>query len=97
ILYKGQSRDPVLIPPLKNKLYIDELYAALIAGTQDLLAGISGWFDKWILDGLFVRGLSGAAWGFGFVLRFFQFGNLQAYAFFFGLGVVAMIYLVLFR
>jgi len=97
MLYKGQSTEPILIPPLKKKLYIDELYAALIAGSQDLLASISGWFDKWILDGVIVRGLSGAAWGLGFVLRFFQFGNLQAYTFLFGVGVVAMIYLLVFR
>jgi len=97
VLYKGQSTDPIIIPPLKNKLYIDELYAALIAGSQDLLASIAGWFDKWILDGVIVRGLSGGAWGLGFVLRFFQFGNLQAYTFLFGVGVVAMIYLLVFR
>jgi NADH-quinone oxidoreductase subunit L len=97
LLYKGQNTDPILIPPLKNKLYIDELYAALIAGSQDLLASLAGWFDKWILDGVVVRGLSGGAWGLGFVLRFFQFGNLQAYTFLFGVGVVAMIYLLVFR
>jgi NADH-quinone oxidoreductase subunit L len=97
VLYKGQSTDPILIPPLKKKLYIDELYAALIAGSQDLLAALAGWFDKWILDGVIVRGLSGAAWGLGFVLRFFQFGNLQAYTFLFGVGVVAMIYILVFR
>ena len=97
VLYKGQSTDPILIPLLKKKLYIDELYAALIAGTQDLLASIAGWFDKWILDGVIVRGLSGGVWGLGFVLRFFQFGNLQAYTFLFGVGVVAMIYILVFR
>ncbi len=96
VLYKGQAKDPILIPLFKNKFYFDELYAALIAGTQDLLATMSGWFDKWILDGLFVRGLSGAAWGTGFVLRFAQIGNLQAYAFLFGLGVVGLIYFLVF-
>ena len=96
VLYKGQAKDPILIPLFKNKFYIDELYAALIAGTQDLLATMSGWFDKWILDGLFVRGLSGAAWGTGFVLRVAQIGNLQAYAFLFGLGVVGLIYFLVF-
>jgi hypothetical protein len=35
--------------------------------------------------------LSGAAWACGFVLRFFQFGNLQGYSFLFGAGVVALI------
>ena len=72
------------------------LYAALIAGTQDLLAVTSAWFDKWILDGLIVRGLSSTTWGVGFVLRFLQVGNLQAYALLFGLGVIGLIYLVVF-
>ncbi len=96
VLYKGQTREPFPFALFKNKFYFDELYAALIAGTQDLLATMSGWFDKWILDGLFVRGLSGAAWGSGFVLRFLQIGNLQAYAFLFGLGVVGLIYFLVF-
>jgi NADH-quinone oxidoreductase subunit L len=96
-LYLGQSKDPILIPLFKNKFYIDELYAALIAGTQDLLATISRYIDQWFIDGLLVRGLSGAAWAIGFSLRFLQVGNLQAYAFLFGLGVVGMIYLMVFR
>jgi NADH-quinone oxidoreductase subunit L len=98
-LYKGRTKEPLPAFPFalfKNKFYIDEIYAALIAGTQDLLASLSAWFDKWILDGLFVRGLSGATWGTGFVLRFFQIGNLQAYAFLFGLGVVGLIYYMVF-
>jgi NADH-quinone oxidoreductase subunit L len=96
VLYGNQPKDPVLIPAFKNKFYFDELYAALIAGTQDLLAGVSAWFDKWVIDGVFVRGLSGATWGTGFVMRFLQFGNLQGYAFLFGAGVIALIYLMVF-
>jgi NADH-quinone oxidoreductase subunit L len=97
ILYSGKSKDPILIPLFKNKFYFDEVYAALIAGTQDLLAVIARYFDQWFVDGLLVRGLSGAAWATGFALRFLQFGNLQGYAFLFGLGVVAAIYLLVFR
>jgi NADH-quinone oxidoreductase subunit L len=92
VLYQGKASDPILIPAFRNKFYIDELYGVLVAGTQDLVARFAGWFDKWILDGVFVRGLSGASWGLGFCLRFFQFGNLQGYAFLFGAGVVALIY-----
>jgi NADH-quinone oxidoreductase subunit L len=98
-LYKGRTKEPFRIFPFtifRNKFYIDEIYAALIAGTQDLLAALSAWVDKWILDGVLVRGLSGATWGSGFVLRFFQIGNLQAYAFLFGVGVVALIYYMVF-
>jgi NADH-quinone oxidoreductase subunit L len=91
ILYIGKERDSILIPAFKNKFYFDELYAALIAGTQELLASLSSYIDKWVIDGVFVRGLSGAAWACGFVLRFFQFGNLQGYSFLFGAGVVALI------
>ena len=96
VLYSGKDKDPILIPPFKQKFYIDEIYAALIAGTQDLLAKISAFLDKWLIDGLLVRVTSGAVWGLGFVLRFFQFGNLQGYAFLFGVGVVALIYLMVF-
>jgi NADH-quinone oxidoreductase subunit L len=96
-LYRGQSKDPILIPLFKNKFYFDELYAALIAGSQDLLAGIARFIDQWLIDGIFVRGLSGAAWAVGFTFRFLQMGNLQAYAFIFGFGVIAMIYLLVFR
>ena len=96
VLYRDRAKDPVLIPAFRNKFYFDEFYAALIAGTHDLLAKFSAWFDRWIIDGVLVRGLSGATWGTGFVLRFFQYGNLQGYSFLFGLGVVALIYLMLF-
>ncbi|HEX8295761.1 MAG TPA: NADH-quinone oxidoreductase subunit L [Chthoniobacteraceae bacterium] len=97
LLYQGQTKDPVSIPLFRNKFYFDELYAAIIAGTQDLLGTISRYIDTWFIDGLLVRGLSGAAWASGFALRFLQFGNLQAYAFLFGLGVVTMIYFMVFR
>jgi NADH-quinone oxidoreductase subunit L len=40
--------------------------------------------------------LGGTTWGFGFALRFLQIGNLQAYAFLFGFGVVLLLYLILF-
>jgi NADH-quinone oxidoreductase subunit L len=95
-LYAGKEKDPILIPPFKNKFYFDELYAALIAGTQDLLAKFGAFADKWIVDGVLVRVSSGAVWGLGFVLRFFQFGNLQGYAFLFAAGVVALIYFMVF-
>ncbi|HEX8311309.1 MAG TPA: NADH-quinone oxidoreductase subunit L [Chthoniobacteraceae bacterium] len=96
ILYSGKAKDPILIPWFRDKFYFDELYAALVAGTQDLLAGLSSWFDKWILDGMIVRGLAGITWGTGFMLRFFQYGNLQGYSFLFGAGIVALIYFAVF-
>jgi NADH-quinone oxidoreductase subunit L len=95
-LYKGRNKDSIDIPLFEHRFYIDEFYKALIRWTQDLLANISGFVDRWIIDGSFVRGLSSATWGFGFALRFLQIGNLQAYAFLFGAGVVLLLYYILF-
>jgi hypothetical protein len=74
----------------------DQFYSGLVKWTQDLLANVAGFVDRWIIDGGVVRGLGGTTWGFGFALRFLQIGNLQAYAFLFGFGVVLLLYLILF-
>jgi NADH-quinone oxidoreductase subunit L len=96
-LYFGKKRDPILIPMLANKFYFDEFYEWLIRWSQDLVARFLSWLDRWILDGVFVRGTSRATWATGYVLRFLQVGNLQAYTFIFGAGVVALIYFILFK
>jgi NADH-quinone oxidoreductase subunit L len=96
VVYSGKDSDPIVIPLLANRFYIDQFYQTLIAWTQDLLASLTATFDRWILDGVVVRGISGAAWVTGFVLRFLQLGNLQAYGFLFGAGSVALIYYFLF-
>jgi NADH-quinone oxidoreductase subunit L len=98
VLYSGKSKDPIYIPLLANKFYIDEIYAVLIRNTQDLLARVSGKFDRLVLDGALVRGLcGGGTYSVGFVLRLFQVGNLQGYAFLFGAGVVGLIYFMIFK
>ena len=95
-LYRDKPKDPVEVPLFENRFYVDEFYKSLIKWTQDLLANISGFADRWVIDGGIVRGLSGLTWGFGFALRFLQIGNLQAYAFLFGAGVVLLLYYILF-
>ncbi|PYI43641.1 MAG: NADH-quinone oxidoreductase subunit L, partial [Verrucomicrobia bacterium] len=61
------------------------------------LARIAAFIDRWVIDATVVRGSSGATWSFGALLRLMQVGNLQAYAFIFGLGIVWIIYFALFR
>ena len=98
VVYWGKIKDPIRVPFLANKFYIDELYAFLIRNTQDLLARFSDQFDRLILDGAIVRGLfAGGIYGTGFILRILQVGNLQGYAFLFGAGVVAVLYFILFK
>jgi NADH-quinone oxidoreductase subunit L len=96
VVYTGKDSDPIHVPFLANRFYIDEFYHTLIAWTEDLAASLCATFDRWILDGAIVRGLSGFAWVTGFVLRFLQLGNLQAYAFLFGAGSVVLIYYFVF-
>jgi NADH-quinone oxidoreductase subunit L len=93
--YWNRSHDPIRIALLQHKFYFDELYLFLVRVTQDALAKLSNLIDRYIIDGLLVKGSSALTFGTGFVLRFFQVGNAQAYAIFFGLGVLALVYFIL--
>jgi len=96
-LYRNRERDPLHVDLVRRRFYIDEFYEWLIGATQELLARIAAFFDRWIIDAGAVRGTSGGMFGLGAFLRLFQVGNLQAYAFLFGLGIVALIYFTVFR
>lgn len=96
-LYRNQTHDPIDIPLFRNRFYLDGIYTWLIRWTQGLLASLSAFLDRWILDGAIVRGLSGGTWGSGFLLRLMQVGNLQAYSFLFGLGIIGLIYFAVFH
>jgi NADH-quinone oxidoreductase subunit L len=96
-VYRSQASDPIDIEVLRHKFYFDELYAWLINWTQELLARVSAFFDRWIIDTGAVDGSSRAILGIGALLRLIQVGNLQGYVFLFGLGVVAVVYFAVFR
>jgi NADH-quinone oxidoreductase subunit L len=53
-------------------------------------------FDEFVINGLIVGGFSRLAETFGNIFRKAQSGNLQAYAFTFGLGVLLVIYFTVF-
>jgi NADH-quinone oxidoreductase subunit L len=97
VLYRGRATEPVRVELLRRKFYFDEFYGWLIYWTQELLARVSAFIDRWIIDAGAVGGSSRGTWGIGAVLRLIQVGNLQAYAFLFGLGVVALIYFAVMR
>ena len=96
-VYRGRSTEVVNAELLRHKFYFDEFYSSLIYWTQELLARVSAFIDRWIIDAGAVGGTSRGTWGVGALLRLIQVGNLQAYAFLFGLGVVALIYFAVFR
>ena len=96
VLYWGVEKDPIHIKVLANKFYFDEFYDRNLVGGQQLTARLFNWFDGWILDGLIIRGAAFLSVGVGEVLRLFQTGSLQTYAFLFSLGGVVLIYFTLF-
>jgi NADH-quinone oxidoreductase subunit L len=96
-LYRNRLSEPVDLELLRHKFYFDEFYGWLIRWTQELLARVSAFIDRWIIDAGAVGGSSRGTWGIGALLRLIQVGNLQAYAFLFGIGVVALIWFAVFR
>jgi len=96
-LYRNRATEPLDFELLRHKFYFDEFYGWLIYWTQGLLARTSAFVDRWIIDAGAVGGSSRGTWGIGALLRLVQVGNLQAYVFLFGLGVVALIYFAVFR
>jgi len=99
-LYHDAQTDPLeggLFRVLANKFYFDDIYDTYVVGTQQLVARSFAWIDSWIIDGLIIRGAAYVCVGFGELLRLFQTGNLQAYAYVFTLGGLILIYFTLFH
>jgi NADH-quinone oxidoreductase subunit L len=96
-LYRGRVTEPAKVELLSRKFYFDEFYGWLVYWTQELLARVAAFIDRWIIDAGAVGGGSRGTWGVGALLRLIQVGNLQGYAFLFGLGIIALIYFAVFR
>src|SRR6266576_252215 len=96
-IYRNRTGEPIDVEVLRQKFYFDEIYAWLINWTQELLAHVSAFSDRWIIETAAVDGSSRGTWGIGALLRLIQVGNLQGYVFLFGLGVVTVIYFAVFR
>jgi NADH-quinone oxidoreductase subunit L len=100
-MYWGAKSDPLpdklgmLARAMRNRFYFDEIYETLFVPLHNLIAIVSDWFDRWIIGGLGVRGVSGAVEVMGRALRLVQTGSLQTYTFLFAVGVVFIVYLAL--
>ncbi|NLT71558.1 MAG: NADH-quinone oxidoreductase subunit L [Verrucomicrobiaceae bacterium] len=94
-LYRGKSKDPLHIPLFRDKFYIDELYLGLVRLFQDSVAAFLDFVDRYVIDPLVARFPAGLALTAGSFLRVFQAGNVQSYAFFFAIGVIALIFFLI--
>ena len=95
-IYYNRSEDPLHIKVLARKFYFDEFYDRELVGGLQVFANVWAWIDSWILDGLIIRGAAYLSVGAGELLKLFQTGNLQTYAFLFSLGGGLLIYFTLF-
>ncbi|MCW1921708.1 NADH-quinone oxidoreductase subunit L [Luteolibacter arcticus] len=97
VLYNGKERDPISIPFFRDRLKIDAFYDNVIVRYfQDAFAAVVHFFDEFLINGLIVGGFSRLAESFGGLFRRVQSGNLQGYAFAFGIGVILVIYFTAF-
>jgi len=97
ILYNGKEKDPISIPLFRNRFYIDAIYdKGIVKYLENGVAAIVHFFDEILINGILVGGLSRLAESTGNLFRKAQSGNLQAYAFTFGLGVLLLIYFTVF-
>jgi NADH-quinone oxidoreductase subunit L len=97
LLYTGKDKDPLSIPVLKNRFYIDGFYDNFIVRYfQDSLAAIVHFFDELIINGLLVGGASRSAVSVGNLFRKVQSGQLQGYAFAIGIGAALVVYFTVF-
>ncbi len=97
LLYGGRSKDPLSIPLFRERFYIDALYDKIVVkGLQNGSAAVVHFFDEFVVNGLIVGGASRLAESFGMLFRRVQSGNLQGYAFTFGIGVILVIYFTTF-
>ena len=96
-LYSGKDKEPVSIPLFRELFYFDHFYDNVVVRYfQDAFAAIVHFFDEFLINGLIVGGFSRLAESFGGLFRRVQSGNLQGYAFAFGIGVILVIYFTAF-
>ena len=55
LLYRKRETDPIDLALFRRRFYFDEFYGWLIGATQELLAKISAFVDRWIIDAGGVR------------------------------------------
>ena len=79
----------------RDRFYFDETYEALNKYTQELLAKVADWLDRWIIAGFGVKGTAGVTHITGSLLRLLHTGNLQTYALLFVLSMLVLLYLTL--
>lgn len=96
-----RSKDPLagnaLSTALRKRLYIDCFYdKVIIAGIQQNVARVIEAFDEMVIRGLIAQGLVWLTSRIGMLLSWIQNGALNCYAFVTGIGIVIVLFLMVF-
>lgn len=102
IIYKGgtvmdplKNSMPVMYHIFEKKFWFDDFYDFYVKKIQERFANILNFIDYVILDGIIIRG-SGALVGIlSLITRSLQTGNIQAYVYWFLVGLVGLAGLVI--
>lgn len=102
VFYWRKNSEPFEKNPVaklfRNKFYIDEFYnKVLVNGIQGFLAALADFLDQFLIKTLIVDGLARLTAGAGYLCRRLQNGKVTTYAFIFGLGIIIVIYLLIFH
>jgi NADH-quinone oxidoreductase subunit L len=98
ILYRNPVRDPLpgllgaVAGWMRDRFYFDELYAGLVRRTQETISGVADLVDRWVIDGVLVRGACGAIEVCGWLARRFQTGNVQTYSLLMVFGTALLVW-----
>ena len=95
LVYRNREREAIRIPLFRKGFYIDLIYGKLVGIFQDGVGRILDFLDRWVIDPVVARTPAVGAMSLGSLLRLFQVGNLQAYAFYFGFAVILLILLLI--
>ena len=96
LLYFNRDRDPLSLSILRDKFYVDEIYDRIVQFGQDALGQFLDHADRFVIEPVMTKVPAFGAMAAGSILRLFQGGNLQSYAFYFGMGVLLLIILLIF-
>jgi len=94
-IYRAATRDPLSIPVLQGKFYVDEFYNRVLVANQDGLGKLADAFEGWVVRGFLVRGSGVMARAAGQGLRLVQCGQVQVYATVFILGALSLLWWIL--
>jgi len=83
-----ETKIPLLFNILKGRLYFDELYNFYVAKIQQRFASVVSFLEQAFIQRLAVRGSGALTNVLGSIVRSANMGNVQAYVFWFLIGLV---------